>query len=119
MAAGVDQAARTAQVRTVVLTAVHPGAGTSSIVDSLGSTLAKLGRKTLVIDASGVRPPVAYLTVSLARSAQSERGFHRARPDVELQATPVVTESVTPKLTPLTGLWTRLSKMLRTNTTSF
>ena len=75
MAAGIDQAARTAGVRTIVVTSVHPGAGTTSIVENLGSTLAKLGRKTLAIDASGAKPPVAYVTVSLTRSAASERGL--------------------------------------------
>ncbi len=103
MAAGVDQAARTARVRTIVLTSVHPGAGTTSIVENLGSTLAKLGRKTLAIDASGVKAPVAYVTVSLALSMQNERGLQRPRPDVDLHSASVIAESLTPKLTPLTG----------------
>ncbi len=47
LAAGIDQAARNAGVRTVVLTGIHSGAGTTTIVENLGSTLAKLGRKTL------------------------------------------------------------------------
>jgi Mrp family chromosome partitioning ATPase len=102
MAAGIDQATRTAGVRTIVLTSVHPGTGTTSIVENLGSTLAKLGRKTLAIDASGAKPPVAYVTVSLTRSAAGERGLHR-KPDVELQSAHVITESLTPKLTPLTS----------------
>ena len=102
MAAGIDQAARTAGVRTIVVTSVHPGAGTTSIVENLGSTLAKLGRKTLAIDASGAKPPVAYVTVSLARSAAGERGLHRT-PDIELQSAHVITEPFTPKLTPLTS----------------
>jgi polysaccharide biosynthesis transport protein len=103
MAAAVDQAARTAQVRTVVLTSVHPGAGTSSIVENLGSTLAKLGRRTLAIDASGVKHPVAYVTVNVARSSQSDRAFHRTKSDLELHSPHVITESLTPKLTPLTS----------------
>lgn len=103
MAAGVDQAARTARVRTIVLTSVYPGAGTSSIVENLGSTLARLGRKTLTIDASGVKAPVAYVTVSLSRSVQNERGLHRSRSEVDLQSASVIAESLTPKLTPLTG----------------
>ena len=103
MAAGIDQAARTAGVRTIVVTSVHPGAGTTSIVENLGSTLAKLGRKTLAIDASGARPPVAYVTVSLTRSAVSERGYH-GRSDVELQSAHVVAESLIPKLTPITSI---------------
>ena len=102
MAAGIDQACRTVGVRTIVLTSVHPGSGTTSIVENLGSTLAKLGRKTLAIDASGAKPPVAYVTVSLTRSAACERGLHR-KPDVELQSAHVITESLTPKLTPLTS----------------
>ena len=102
MAAGIDQAARNAGVRTIVITSVHPGAGTTSIVENLGSTLAKLGRKTLAIDASGAKPPVAFVTVSLTRSAVSERGYH-GKPDVELQSAHVVAESLTPKLTPITS----------------
>jgi succinoglycan biosynthesis transport protein ExoP len=65
LAAGIDQAARTASVHTIVLTSVNAGAGTTSIVESLGSTLAKLGRKTLTIDASGATPPVAYITLNI------------------------------------------------------
>jgi Mrp family chromosome partitioning ATPase len=103
MAAAVDQAARTTGVRTVVLTSVHPGAGATSIVDNLGSTLAKLGRKTLAIDAAGAKPPVAYLTVSLAKSSQSERGLLRTKPDFEMESSHVVTESLTPKLAPITS----------------
>ena len=62
MAAGVDHAARQAGSRTFVITAVNSGAGTTSIIESLGSMLAKLGRKTLVIDPSGNSEPVAFLT---------------------------------------------------------
>jgi polysaccharide biosynthesis transport protein len=102
MAAGIDQAARTAGVRTIVITSVHPGAGTTSIVENLGSTLAKLGRKTLAIDATGAKPPVAFVTVSLTRSATSERGYH-GKPDVELQPAHIVAESLTPKLAPITS----------------
>lgn len=103
MAAGVDQAARTSGVRTIVLTSVHPGSGTSSIVENLGSTLAKLGRKTLAIDASGGKAPVAYVTVSLTRSMQSERGLQRSRSDADMEPASVIAESLTPKLTPLRG----------------
>ncbi|HEV2274216.1 MAG TPA: hypothetical protein VGR96_08625, partial [Acidobacteriaceae bacterium] len=63
LAAAIDQAARNAGVRTVVLTGAHTGAGTTTIVETLGSMLAKLGRKTLTIDASGVSSPVVYLTM--------------------------------------------------------
>ncbi len=100
MAAGIDQAARNAGVRTIVVTSVHPGTGSSSIVENLGSTLAKLGRKTLAIDASGAKAPVAYVPVSLTRSASGERGLHR-KSDLELQSTQVITESLTPKFAPL------------------
>ena len=62
LAAGIDHAARLAAARTFVLTAVNSGAGTSSIVENLGSMLAKLGRKTLVIDPSGNSEPVAFVT---------------------------------------------------------
>ena len=62
MAAGVDHAARQAGARTFVITAVNSGAGTTSIIESLGSMLAKLGRKTLVIDPSGNAEPVAFVT---------------------------------------------------------
>jgi len=102
LAAGIDQAARNAGVRTIVVTSVHPGAGTSSIVENLGSTLAKLGRKTLAIDATGAKPPVAYLTVSLTRSVAPERDYYR-KPDAKLHAGNVVTESLTPTLTPITS----------------
>jgi polysaccharide biosynthesis transport protein len=62
MAAGVDHAARQSGARTFVITAVNSGAGTTSIIESLGSMLAKLGRKTLVIDPSGNSEPVAFVT---------------------------------------------------------
>ncbi len=63
LAAGVDHAARVAGARTFVFTAVNSGAGTTSIIESLGSMLAKLGRKTLVIDPSGNSEPVAFVTL--------------------------------------------------------
>ncbi len=62
MAAGIDHAARQASARTFVITAVNSGAGTTSIIENLGSMLAKLGRKTLVIDPSGNSEPVAFVT---------------------------------------------------------
>jgi hypothetical protein len=46
-----------------VLTGVNSGAGTTSIIENLGSMLAKLGRKTLVIDPSGNSEPVAFMTL--------------------------------------------------------
>jgi len=63
MAAGLDHASRQAGARTFVITGVNSGAGTSSIIGNLGSTLAKLGRKTLVIDPSGNSEPVAFVTL--------------------------------------------------------
>ena len=63
LAAGVDHAARTAGARTFVITAVNSGAGTTSITENLGSMLAKLGRRTLLIDPSGNSEPVAFITL--------------------------------------------------------
>jgi polysaccharide biosynthesis transport protein len=63
LAAGVDHAARLAGARTFVITGVNTGAGTTSIIENLGSMLAKLGRKTLVIDPSGNNEPVAFVTL--------------------------------------------------------
>lgn len=104
MAAGIDQAARVAGVRTVVFTAVRSGAGTSSMVENLGSTLARLGRKTLTIDASGNTPPVAYLTVGFNRPAQKpETGFHREAPHSDLQTSGVVAQPLSPQIAPLTS----------------
>jgi succinoglycan biosynthesis transport protein ExoP len=66
LAAGVDHAARIAGARTFVLTGVNTGAGTTSIIENLGSMLAKLGRKTLVIDPTGNSEPVAFVTLGTA-----------------------------------------------------
>jgi uncharacterized protein involved in exopolysaccharide biosynthesis len=63
LAAGIDHAARIAGAHTFVMTAVNSGAGTTSIIENLGSMLAKLGRKTLVIDPSGNSEPVAFITL--------------------------------------------------------
>jgi uncharacterized protein involved in exopolysaccharide biosynthesis/Mrp family chromosome partitioning ATPase len=63
LAAGVDHAARLAGARTFVITGVNTGAGTTSIIENLGSMLAKLGRKTLVIDPSGNSEPIAFVTL--------------------------------------------------------
>jgi L-lactate utilization protein LutC len=62
LAAGVDHAARLAGARTFVITGVNTGAGTTSIIENLGSMLAKLGRKTIVIDPAGNNEPVAFVT---------------------------------------------------------
>jgi polysaccharide biosynthesis transport protein len=63
LAAGVDHASRAGNTRTFVVTSVNSGAGTTTVVENLGSMLAKLGRKTLVIDSSGLTEPVAYVTL--------------------------------------------------------
>jgi polysaccharide biosynthesis transport protein len=65
LAAGIDHAKRVSNARTFVVTAVSGNAGTTSIVESMGSTLARLGHKTLTIDASGQTNPVAYTTLGL------------------------------------------------------
>jgi uncharacterized protein involved in exopolysaccharide biosynthesis len=62
LAAGVEHAARTSGARTFVITGVNTGAGTTSIIENLGSMLAKLGRKTIVIDPAGNSEPVAFVT---------------------------------------------------------
>ncbi|MBV8675271.1 MAG: hypothetical protein JOZ33_17740, partial [Acidobacteriaceae bacterium] len=85
--------------RTFVVTAVTSGAGTTSIVGQLGSTLAKLGRKTLTIDASGNSNPVAYATVNLTEQARVP-DFPGERTGTELQST-VMTQPLNSKLTPL------------------
>ncbi|HVW77578.1 MAG TPA: hypothetical protein VHB45_08185 [Alloacidobacterium sp.] len=74
LAAGIDHAVRTSGARTFVFTGIAGGAGVTSIVHSMGSTLARLGHKTLTIDASGNTDPVAYVTLgvndSVTRSVQ-------------------------------------------------
>jgi polysaccharide biosynthesis transport protein len=105
LAGGIDYAARTAGVRTVVLTSVNAGAGTTSIVENLGSTLAKLGRKTLTIDSSGATSPVAYVTLNLDQSAhRGLAGAHVRRPEVDAWSTAVIAQPFSTKLTPLTNL---------------
>jgi polysaccharide biosynthesis transport protein len=105
LAGGIDHAVRTAGVRTVVLTSVNAGAGTTTIVENLGSTLAKLGRKTLTIDSSGATSPVAYVTLNLDQTAhRSLVGQHPRRPEVDTWSTPVIAQPFSVKLTPLTNL---------------
>jgi succinoglycan biosynthesis transport protein ExoP len=65
LAAGIDHAVRSVGARTFVVTSVAAGGGTTSIVQSMGSTLARLGHKTLTIDASGNTDPVAYVTLGM------------------------------------------------------
>ncbi len=116
LAAGIDQAARNAGVRTVVLSGVHSGAGTTTIVENLGSTLAKLGRKTLAIDASGGTPPVAFLTMGINRpSSRAENGAgNRADdgPHTGLQTGPVIAHAVHSQLAPLTSFMDQAFKDL-------
>jgi succinoglycan biosynthesis transport protein ExoP len=104
LAGGIDHAARTAGVRTVVLTSVNAGAGTTSIVENLGSTLAKLGRKILTIDSTGATPPVAYVTLNPDQSAhRGLTGAHVRRPEMDAWSTSVVTQPFSVRLTPLTN----------------
>jgi len=116
LAAGIDQAARTASVHTIVLTSVNAGAGTTSIVESLGSTLAKLGRKTLTIDASGATPPVAYITLNIDHSAhRGLGGMPVARPDAEKWSTAVLAQPFSAKVPPLTNFMDQAFKDLTTD----
>ena len=113
LAGGIDQADRTAGARTVLLTSVNAGAGTTSIVENLGSTLAKLGRKTLTIDASGVTTPVAYLTFNLEQSAHRAAGGAQVKKqEVELRSTSAIAQPFLPKLTPLKNLMDQAFKDL-------
>lgn len=63
LAAGIDHAARNGGAHTFMFTGVNSGAGTTSIIENLGSMLAKIGRKTLVIDPAGNSEPVAFVTL--------------------------------------------------------
>jgi polysaccharide biosynthesis transport protein len=102
LAAGIDHAAHAAGVRTFVVTGCASGAGTTTIVGNLGSTLAKLGRKTLTIDASGNTNPVAYATVNLTDVSRMSGfpGDQLTHSGTELQST-VVTQPISSKVTPL------------------
>jgi Mrp family chromosome partitioning ATPase len=114
LAAGIDQAARKANVRTIVLTGVHTGAGTTSITENLGSTLAKIGRKTLTIDASGRSAPVAYLTIGHTRPAKSEADPAQPKGTVStgLESTSVVAQPISPQLAPLNSFMDQAFKDL-------
>jgi polysaccharide biosynthesis transport protein len=115
LAGGVDQAVRSANVRTIVLTSVNAGAGTTSIVENLGNTLAKLGRKTLTIDSSGATAPVAYVTLNIEQSPHRAMGGGQARrPDVDTWSTAVITQPFSPKLTPLINFMDQAFKDLTT-----
>jgi polysaccharide biosynthesis transport protein len=54
LAAGIDQAIRTAGARTFVFTSLATGSGTSTIVERLSKNLSSLHYRTLTIRASGV-----------------------------------------------------------------
>jgi len=113
MAGGIDQAARTAEVHTIVFTSVNAGGGTTSIVEDLGSTLAKLGRKTLTVDASGATPPVAYVTLQSPHHAAGT-DMQVKKTDVDVWSTSVIAQPFTPRLTPLTNLMDQAFKDLTT-----
>jgi succinoglycan biosynthesis transport protein ExoP len=95
LAAGIDHSTRIAGARTFVFTGVSSGSGTTSIVENLGSALARLGRKTLTIDASGNTAPVAYVTIGTNTPAQP-LGFESAAstpsPELHLQTATVMTD---------------------------
>ena len=107
MAAGIDHAARQAGARTFVVTAVNSGAGTTSIIENLGSMLAKLGRKTLVIDPSGNSEPVAFVTLGadLQKRPISFPDPSIVNPSVatELQTTKSGRQSLPARVAPLNG----------------
>jgi Mrp family chromosome partitioning ATPase/capsular polysaccharide biosynthesis protein len=105
LAAGIDHATRVAAARTFVFTAVSSGAGTTSIVENLGSALARLGRKTLTIDASGNTAPVAYVTIG-ANGEGQPLGFDGAPnpgSDLTVQAAAVKTDILPSNPAPLAG----------------
>jgi Mrp family chromosome partitioning ATPase len=106
MAAGVDHAARQAGARTFVITAVNSGAGTTSIIESLGSMLAKLGRKTLVIDPSGNSEPVAFVTfgTDLQKRPVNFPDPSAGNATTELQTTKPGRPSLPVRVSPLNGL---------------
>jgi succinoglycan biosynthesis transport protein ExoP len=107
LAAGVDHAARQAGARTFVITGVNTGAGTTSIIENLGSMLAKLGRKTLVIDPSGNSEPVAFVTFGTdlqKRSVNFADGtMSGPNATTELQTVKPGHQSLPAKIAPLNG----------------
>jgi polysaccharide biosynthesis transport protein len=105
LAAGIDHATRVAAARTFVFTAVNTGAGTTSIVENLGSALARLGRKTLTIDASGNTAPVAYVTIGANGTAQPHgfEGVSHSDSDLKLQTSTVMTDILPVNAAPLSG----------------
>jgi polysaccharide biosynthesis transport protein len=102
LAAGVDHASRMGGARTFVITAVNSGAGTTSIIESLGSMLAKLGRKTLVIDPSGNSEPVAFVTLGtdLQKRPVNFPDGKAAATSTELQTTKLGRSSLPARIAP-------------------
>jgi polysaccharide biosynthesis transport protein len=79
LAAGIDQAIRTAGARTFVFTSLATGNGTSTIVERLSKSLNSLHIKTLTITASGVDGRGIYSNDSRPRFDLALRG--RAKQD--------------------------------------
>ena len=61
IAASLDHARRTAEIKTIAVTSVKPRGGTSTMVDLVAAELAQLGNRVLVLDASGTREPIAFI----------------------------------------------------------
>jgi Mrp family chromosome partitioning ATPase len=116
LAAGIDHAVRVSSARTFVVTAASNGAGTTSIVQSMGSTLARLGHKTLTIDASGNTDPVAYATLGIndttSVSGNRTSDFDDTEelqtiPSMKLQASPVFPQTLPSKIGPIGNFVTK------------
>jgi polysaccharide biosynthesis transport protein len=108
LAAGVDHASRLAGARTFVLTGVNSGAGTTSIIENLGSMLAKLGRKTLVIDPSGNNEPVAFVTLGTDLQRRpvnlADGAAGNSASTTELQKIKPGTSSLPARVSPMNGI---------------
>jgi uncharacterized protein involved in exopolysaccharide biosynthesis len=99
LAGGIDHAVRAASVRVVVLTSVASGGGTTSIVQNVANALAKLGRKTLTIDSSGVTAPMGYIALNVEQPThRSMGGTHGNALNVERSSNAVIPQSFSPKL---------------------
>ncbi|GGG93362.1 GumC family protein [Silvibacterium dinghuense] len=107
LAAGIDHSIRSAGARTFVFTGVNSGVGTTSIVENLGSALARLGRKTISIDASGHTAPVAYVTLGRGASSSSTTAPADAETpgsvDGKIQTSRLWNELVPSQAAPLSG----------------
>jgi polysaccharide biosynthesis transport protein len=116
LAGGIDQAVRTAGVRTIVLTSVNAGGGTTSIIENLGGALAKLGRKTLTIDSSGFAPPVAYVNDKIDQPVHcAVGGAQLRRQDVDIWSGAAMAQPFSPKLIPPINLLDQAFKDLTTD----